>query len=246
MPSSTNAGMPPSNPSCPGGCGRVSAQSPANAGALSQEHASRSRAPEPGRASLHALRPAPHGCQLARAVQLRRHHGIAAVRLHAIARRHRHERWRHNNAIMPQLDKLAIQPIPAWACLAARMQTTSAGAKLLHQLADMIRTVRNRAPVTDLSPTVALRNRDRNRRLMDIQSDEHAMPRRIASPFLRLGTDPSGATLRCRVPRQRPPSQSPQGAGCVSEVVEIRGRCNLRVNRHPPNRRRPPPRRLPP
>jgi len=36
----------------------------------------------------------------------------------------------------------------------------------------MIQTVRNHAPVTDLSHTFTLRNRDRNCRLMDIQSDE--------------------------------------------------------------------------
>ena len=82
------------------------------------------------------------------------HHGIAAVRLQAIARLHRNERGRHDNAVMPHFDKLAIQAVSAWSCFVAEKQSTSAGAKLLHQLADVIRTVRNRTTVTDLSPHV--------------------------------------------------------------------------------------------
>ena len=84
--------------------------------------------------------------------------------------------------------------------------------KLLHKLADMIRTVRNRAPVTDLSSALALRNGDRNRRLVDIQSDEHAMLHTVSPPFLRLGSGPSGATLERRMPRERPPNQSAHSA----------------------------------
>jgi hypothetical protein len=42
---------------------------------------------------------------------------------------------------MPQLDKLAIQGIAAWARLIAEIQTTFASTKLLHQLADVIRTM---------------------------------------------------------------------------------------------------------
>ena len=150
----------------------------------------------------------PHRRQLARAVQLRQHHRIAAVRLHPVARLHRDERGRHHDAIMPHLDKLAMQAVAAWSGFIAEMQTPSAGAKLLHQLADMIRAVRNRAPVTDLSATLALCNRDRNRRLMDIQPDEHAILHMVSPPFLRLGTGPSGATLEQRMPRERPPNQS--------------------------------------
>lgn len=68
--------------------------------------------------------------------------------------------------------------------------------------------MRDRPKVADLSAAFALRNRNRDRRLVDIKSDKRATLHLVSAPFLRLGA------------RQ----------GRVSEVVEIGRRRNLRVN----------------
>ena len=133
--------------------------------------------------------------QLASPVQLRQHHSIAAVRLHPVPRLYRNERRRHHDAVMPQFNKLTVKTIPTRPRLVTEMQSTSRCGQLLHQLADMIGPVQNRAPVANLTATFPPRNRDRNRRLVDIQPDERATLHLVSPPFLRHGTRPSGATL---------------------------------------------------
>ncbi|MBK5926682.1 hypothetical protein CCR87_04860 [Rhodobaculum claviforme] len=76
---------------------------------------------------------------------------------------------------MPHLHKMALQAIPAGTRLIAEMQPTPACGHLVHQFADMIGTVRHRAPLADLTAALAARNRDRERRLVDIQPDERAI-----------------------------------------------------------------------
>jgi transposase InsO family protein len=88
------------------------------------------------------------------------------------------------------------------------MKATPVHAQLLHQLADMIRVVLNCAVVADLLTTLTLCDRDRNRRLVDIQSDEPIIMCLVSPAFLRLGTSQSGATLERKMPRERPPNQS--------------------------------------
>lgn len=122
-------------------------------------------------------------------------HRIAAVRLHAVAHLHRYERGRHDDSALPQVDKLAIQAVAAWSSFIAEMQTASASAQLLHRLPAMIRPMRNRALVADLSAARSPCNRNRNRRLVDIQPDESAIFHVVAPPFLRLGAGPSGTIL---------------------------------------------------
>jgi len=119
---------------------------------------------------------------------------------------------------MPHVDKLAVHTISARSRFAAEKQSTFVSAKLLHQLADVIWTVRNRTPVTDLSSTFALRNRNQNCRLMNVQFYEHAMLHTVSPPFVKLGTGPSGAPLKCRIPQERPPSQSIYRAIMGSEI----------------------------
>ena len=181
------------------------------------ERVSRSRAPEPSRASRHAPVPAPRGLSIRPSGApgpASRHRGGPSSRDRPPSP---DERGGHDNAIMAQLKKLAIQPIPAWAGLVAEMRRASAGTKLLHKLADRIRTVQNRAPVTVLSSALALRNSDRNRRLVEIQSGDHAMLHMVSPPFLRIGTGPSGANLERRMPRERPPNQSAHSANLGSK-----------------------------
>jgi hypothetical protein len=150
----------------------------------------------------------PHRCQLTGPMQLRQHHRIAPVRLHPVARLHRNERRGHNDAVVPHLDKLAMQAVAAGTRFIAEMQLRSASGQLLHQLADMIGPVRHRPQVADLTTALALRTCDRDRRLVDIQPDERAILHSVSPPFLRLGTRQSGETLERRVPRERSQTQS--------------------------------------
>ena len=66
----------------------------------------------------------------------------------------------------------------------------------------MIGPVRNRPPVADLTATFPPRNRDRNRRLVDIQPDGTCYPASGLSP--RLAVSPRGDGL---IGRQVRPAQ---------------------------------------
>ena len=110
--------------------------------------------------------------------------------------------------IVAQLHDLPVKAITARPGLIAEMEPTAAHAQRLHQLADMIRAVRNCPPVADLTATLPLCDRDRNRRLVDIQPYERAILYLVSPPFLKLGTSQSGATLERRMPLERPLTQS--------------------------------------
>ena len=73
---------------------------------------------------------------------------------------------------------------------------------------DMPRLKGYRYQMADMRATFPLRNRDRDRRLMDIKPDERATLHVVSPPFLRLGTRQPGAALERRMPRERPPVQS--------------------------------------
>lgn len=141
-------------------------------------------------------------------MQLRQHHRVTTVSLHPVARLHRDQRRGNYDAVMPHLENLAMKAIAARTRLIAEMQPCPACRQPLRQLAHMIGAVRHRSPVADLPTTFALRDRHRNRRLVDIQPDERAILHLVSPPFLRLGARQPGAILERRMPRERPPTQS--------------------------------------
>ena len=65
--------------------------------------------------------------------------------------------------------------------------------------------------MADLAAPFALRDRPRDRRLVDIQPDERAILHVVSAPFVRRGARQQGATLERRMPRERPQTQSVQG-----------------------------------
>ena len=150
--------------------------------------------------------------QLARPVQFRQHDGITTVRLHAVTSFHGDQRRRDDRAIVPQLDKLAVEAIATGPGLVAEMKLTADSAQLVDQFAYMVGPVQNRPSVPDLAAPPALRDRDRDRRFVDIQPDERAILHLVSPPSLRLGAGPFGATLEQRMPRERPPAQSAHSA----------------------------------
>lgn len=70
------------------------------------------------------------------------------------------------------------------------------------------------------APAFTLRDRDGDRRLVDIKPDECAILHVVPPPFLRLGASLSGATLERRMPRERPPNQSTHTAIIGSKASE--------------------------
>ncbi len=68
--------------------------------------------------------------------------------------------------------------------------------------------MRQSAPMAHLTPTLILREGDRDRRLMDIQPDKYAILHQVSLPFLRQGASQSGATLERRMPQEKPPAWS--------------------------------------
>jgi len=98
--------------------------------------------------------PNPDRGQLARPVQLRQHDGITAVRLHAVTSLHGDQRRRDDRAIVPQLDKLAVQAIATGPGLVAEMKPTADSAQLVDQFSYMVGPVQNR-PQWRTSPPCA-------------------------------------------------------------------------------------------
>ena len=146
--------------------------------------------------------------QFTGAVQLCQHDPVAPVGLHPVAGLHRDERGRDDHTVVPEVGQLAMQAIAAGPGFIAEVQSAPVGAQLLGQLADMVGAVGERAPVADLTAPFSPCNGHRNRRLVDIQPDEHAILHLVSPPFLRLGASQSGATLERRMPREGPPTQS--------------------------------------
>lgn len=62
--------------------------------------------------------------------------------------------------------------------------------------------------MANLTATLPLRNRDRNRCLVDTRPDERASLHLVSPPFLRLGARQLGATLEQRMPQERPLTQT--------------------------------------
>jgi hypothetical protein len=133
--------------------------------------------------------------QLARPMEFGQRDGIAAVGLHPIACLHRDERGGEDHAVVTQLDELPVDAVAAGAGLIAEMRRSPLAAQLLGQFADAIGAVGDRAPVAHFTASFPTRDRDRDRRLVDIQPDEHGILHPVSPPFMRPGAGMSGATL---------------------------------------------------
>lgn len=105
----------------------------------------------------------PRNCCVAfprtRTVYLRLHDGVPVVCLYTGARLHRNERWCDRDAVMPNLDDVPMQPLTAGPGFIAETQPASRRSQLLHQLSDMIGSVRHRSPLPDFPATLPYRNR---------------------------------------------------------------------------------------
>ena len=132
---------------------------------------------------------------------------VAAVRLHPVARLCRDQRRRHHLAVMAERLQVSIKPIAARTGLVAKMQIATNLADFLNKITDRIRPMGDGTPMPNFSPSTILRHGNGDRTLMDIKPHIDATLELASSPFSRLGTSPSGATLERRMSRERPPTK---------------------------------------
>lgn len=123
-----------------------------------------------------------------------------------------------------------MQTTAARSGLIAEMQPDAVSAELLHKLPATTRSMRDRPPMSHFAATFPLSDFNRNRCLANIQRDDSASLHPASPPFLKSGASQLGATVERRMPRERPPSQSPQTASiewknldkCVSFIHDTR------------------------
>jgi hypothetical protein len=117
----------------------------------------------------------PHGRQLTGPIETGEHGGVAAVRLHPIARLPRNQRWRHHVAPMAETCELAMNAITARAGLIAKRQRLARPPETVAQLGDGIRVIGNLPKIFHRAGTSALRHRNRNPLLVNIQTNKSGM-----------------------------------------------------------------------
>jgi hypothetical protein len=137
----------------------------------------------------------PHRRQFAGPVEFGQHDRVTPVGLDPVAWLHRNERRRHHHAFMTKGDQLTIKAISARPSFVTEGQGTSALRQALNQFLDVIGVVEKIAEFADLTAPNALCNRDGDRRLMDIQSNENNIIHQARPPCLRLGAGQPGAIL---------------------------------------------------
>jgi len=120
----------------------------------------------------------PHRRELAGPVQFGQHYRVAAIRLDPIPSLHRDQRGRHYDAVMTQFRQLPMQAIATGASFVAKAHSPLALAQLLCQLRDLIGAIGDDPQLADFTTTHPFGDRNRDRRLMHIQSHEIAIIRR--------------------------------------------------------------------
>src|SRR5665213_38251 len=117
----------------------------------------------------------PDGRQLSGAKKSSEHGGVATICLHSIARLRRNQRRRHHVAAMAEVCKLAMNAITAWSGLITKRQRLARTPKTVAQLADCASIICNLAQVLKRPCAPALRHRDRDPFLVNIQANKSSM-----------------------------------------------------------------------
>ena len=105
-------------------------------------------------------------------MQARQLHRIPTVGLHPIPRSLRHKRGSHHIAAHPQPAELPVHRVSARPRFVADLELVTR-TQPLHQSLDRLGTVGNLAEVFDVRRGVAMRDRDGDRLLVDIEPDVH-------------------------------------------------------------------------
>ena len=141
----------------------------------------------------------PYRGEFARAQQPCQRHRVPPIRLHPVARPARRHRRRDDHAIDPEPPELAIDAVPARACLVAEPQHDPRTRQARDQPPDRLGRVRHRAVEAHLTGAVPVRHRDRDRVLVHVETDEldrHGSPPGCWSAASTLPPDASLAGLK--------------------------------------------------
>ena len=128
----------------------------------------------------------PYRRQLSRAIAPGQLQSIAPLRLHAISRPHRHQCWRYYFALGVQRRQLPVQHVARRTGLITESQFFNR-TQFLYQFTNGLTSIRYHSNPSHLS--VLLRNGDRNRLCVDIQTDNFILltDRLLSLVALRFG-----------------------------------------------------------
>lgn len=135
---------------------------------------------------------------------------VAPIRPHPVALVHCNERRGNHDALVAELDELAVETVAAGARLIAKARLQPVLAQPLDQLHDLFRPVRKHANMAHLAAAPALGNGNRDGRLVHIQS---YIRDRVSSPMLEARRRSSSATLDRSLPRGGPPDLTRRTSG---------------------------------
>ena len=107
-------------------------------------------------------------------MQPREHLTVAAIGFHPIPAALRNHRRTDHDAVFAAVGQVAIDPEPARAGFVHEVQTPVGRAERAHHLVERLEVARDHAVVADFAVALALRDRDVDRFLVDIQPYEHA------------------------------------------------------------------------
>jgi hypothetical protein len=127
----------------------------------------------------------PHAGQLACPMQPRQRDRVSAVCLHPLARPLRDQRRRDDQAIVAQLQNLAIQSVARRARFEADLQPTIPSSQLLDRAINPRRRVLDFSQEANLAGAAAFRNSNRMLRLCHIERDKRCAILRHGSPSVR-------------------------------------------------------------
>jgi hypothetical protein len=133
--------------------------------------------------------------QLAGPVQRRQGRGVTAVRLHPVARTPRNQSRCHHHAVAAEVGELPVPAVTPRAGLVTHPQLLAAPPQAFDQPAHHLGPVLHAPQMPHLAIATALRDRDRDRRLVDIQAHERDIAHQARLLCLRPCAGRSGATL---------------------------------------------------
>jgi hypothetical protein len=127
----------------------------------------------------------PHGHQFTSSMQLGKIDCIAPVGLDPVTEPSRDQRWRNDNASVPGCRQLPLDPVAARSGLITEPQFAATKSQFCRRCFQGHRRVRNLTILAHFSPLTCIREGDRNRILVDVQTN---VSDRLVRPYVAAAT----------------------------------------------------------
>src|SRR5262249_12367323 len=139
--------------------------------------------------------------QLASAMQPRQRQRVAAIRLDPVARLHRDQRRRYDNALLPVTGQQPVKSVAARSGLVAEVEPPATFTDPRRQLAQDLGTVLENPELSYFAPAATLSYRNTYRRLVHVQSDKNDIVHQARPPCMRLCADHPAQPSTVYMPR---------------------------------------------